>query len=109
MGLPLTNASAVLYTATCQVPLQMSGRCLRLQFDRRMDEVLGIEGDQRSAQILGVGVKEAGHSLGRGEQQMKTWSYLCWQDHKHTRGDICREKDRVLNLLVSMSSGWFRI
>lgn len=85
----------------------MSERGLGLQLDRRMDEVLGAEVDQRSAQILGFGVKEAGHSLGRGEQQMKKWSYLCRQDHKHTPGDSCRGKDRDL-LLYSVGQHVFR-
>lgn len=47
------------------------GPGLGSEFGKRMEEVQSIEeADQRSLQILGFGVRGAGHSHGQGEQKV---------------------------------------
>lgn len=91
----LTNCSAVLHAATTnQVALLRCGPGLGAKFGRRTEEVRSIEAaDQRSLQILGFGVKEAGHSHGRGEQKVVESGHTCRQDHRCAADDICAGKD----------------
>ena len=65
----------------------------------------GIEVDQKSVWILGLGVREVGRSRRRVEEHVEEGDHRCRQDHRRNADDICGGKDRrtLMFVLLFMS------